>query len=139
MTKISSRNDGNFKLRSISVVYNESAVSCTSPKCCFLTVKSTLSSFVLDRNSMTLVCQFVSCVLCVNTYFAVLVSVAMSDVPDFNLNYEGLFGIGEDDEEVSAPELEDNCVDFGCTDDDAFSSSPCDESLTFIDFDPVQG
>ncbi len=56
----------------------------------------------------------------------------MAEFPDFNLNYEGMFG--EKISDCSDPELEDTCV-VGAEDDEG--RTVLNETLMDIDFDPV--
>ncbi len=56
----------------------------------------------------------------------------MAEFPDFNLNYEGMFGDKSSD--CSDPELEDSCV--VSTEDDKRRTA-LNETLVDIDFDPV--
>ncbi len=57
----------------------------------------------------------------------------MSEIPDFNLNYAGMFGMSDDEDNESDPVLP--CVDEG--EEDCDEPGPCDESLTAIEFDPL--
>ncbi len=59
-------------------------------------------------------------------------SMRMAEIPDFNLNHEGMFGDKSSD--CSDPELEDTCV--GSTEDDE-GRTVLNETLADIDFDPV--
>ncbi len=59
----------------------------------------------------------------------------MAEIPDFNLNYEGMFGSVDKSSDCSDPELEDTVVgdtDFG------EERSPLNETLADITFDPVR-
>ncbi len=58
----------------------------------------------------------------------------MSDFPDFNLNYEGLFGLDDNNGQCSDPELEETIVGNGEKDE---AEVLLNETLTEIEFDPV--
>ena len=62
----------------------------------------------------------------------------MAEFANFNLNYEGMFGLGEEEDDgESSPALE-TASNSGLDDDeDSEVGELCDESLTCIDFDPV--
>ncbi len=63
----------------------------------------------------------------------------MAEFVDFNLNYEGMFGLGEEEEgeEVCSPALESGSNSGVDDDEDSETNGACNESLTCIDFDPV--
>ncbi len=62
----------------------------------------------------------------------------MAEFADFNLNYEGMFGIGEEDEDLVDPALEENgSVCDTDEHDQCDETGVCDESLTSIEFDPI--
>ena len=58
------------------------------------------------------------------------------EMGDFTLNYDGFFGLTDESDDCSDPELENSEALCG-EDDDTPSSGGCDESLSHIDFDPV--
>ncbi len=60
----------------------------------------------------------------------------MGDFPDFDLKYDGISGCSQDDC-AENPGLEYDACGEEEEQEDWIQSSPCDESLTAIDFNPV--